>query len=78
MPKETYLGDGLYVADSGFEVTLRAPREGGDHYVVLDPYVLDAFIEFLERSRNLKFEITKLPKEEPSKGESHGNDDIPY
>ena len=48
--KEEYLGDGLYVsADAYGTITLRAPREAGDHYVVLEPEILDAFEEYIER-----------------------------
>lgn len=62
--KEISLGDGLYAYDSGFDIQLRAPRTSGDHWVGLDDHTLDAFLEFLESSRNLKIEVKKLPKEE--------------
>ncbi len=45
---ETYLGDGLYVSFDGFQIRLRAPRDGGDHEVYLDAAVLQAFLEFLD------------------------------
>ncbi len=35
--EETYLGDGLYASFDGWCVRLRAPREDGSHYVMLDP-----------------------------------------
>ena len=42
--EETYLGDGLYVSRDAYgTITLRAPRGEGDHYVVLEPNVLDTF-----------------------------------
>jgi hypothetical protein len=41
--KEVYLGDGLYASFDGFAFTLRAPRTGGDHWVALEPEVLEAF-----------------------------------
>lgn len=44
---ELFLGDGLYASFDGFSVTLRAPRERGDHYVVLEPSILRAFEEFI-------------------------------
>jgi hypothetical protein len=44
---ETYLGDGLYASFNGFEIILRAPREGGDHWVALEPRVLMAFMQFI-------------------------------
>lgn len=48
MPSETYLGDGLYASFDGFMITLRAPRENGDHFVCLEPCVLDAFMTYVQ------------------------------
>jgi hypothetical protein len=48
---ETYLGDGLYASTDGYAITLRAPREGGDHYVVLEPVVLQAFERYVRELR---------------------------
>ena len=48
--KEEYLGDGLYASFDGFMFTLRAPREHGDHWVVLEPGVMKAFDEYRERT----------------------------
>ncbi len=45
----TYLGDGLYASFDGYQIELRAPREHGDHYVALEPVVLDAFIAYVRR-----------------------------
>jgi hypothetical protein len=46
---ETYLGDGLYASWDGWQIRLRAPREGGDHEVFLeDGLTLRAFLEFLD------------------------------
>ena len=42
-PGETYLGDGLYASFDGWQFSLRAPRENGDHVVFLDPQTLVAF-----------------------------------
>ena len=39
MSDETYLGDGLYASFDGFSFVLRAPREGGNHWVALEPFV---------------------------------------
>jgi hypothetical protein len=47
MRKEEYLGDGLYVSFDGFAFTLRAPREYGDHYVVLEPFIIEEFNRFV-------------------------------
>jgi hypothetical protein len=46
--RETYIGDGLFASHDGFALTVRAPREHGDHYVVLEPFVLEAFLEFAQ------------------------------
>jgi hypothetical protein len=54
--REEYLGDGLYVSFDGWQVKLRAPREGGDHEVYLDQSTLKAFLQFLDA----------LPIERPS------------
>jgi hypothetical protein len=48
-PRETYLGDGLFASWDGWSIRLRAPRDGGDHEVYLEPgLTLDAFFEFLD------------------------------
>ena len=44
--KEIYLGDGLYASFDGFQIILRAPRGYEDHYVMLDPSVFDALMEY--------------------------------
>lgn len=41
--KETYLGDGLYASFDGWQFILRAPRAEGDHWVALEPEVLEQF-----------------------------------
>jgi hypothetical protein len=45
---EEYLGDGLYASFDGYQVRLRAPRDGGDHEVYLDAATLQAFMQFLD------------------------------
>lgn len=47
MEGERYLGDGLYASFDGFMITLRAPREGGDHWVGLEPDVFAALLKFV-------------------------------
>lgn len=49
---ETYLGAGLYVEFDGFGFTLRAPRAEGDHWVYLEPLVLQRFEDFIKQCRN--------------------------
>jgi hypothetical protein len=46
--EEVYLGDGLYASHDGFQIILRAPRMGGDHYVALEPQVYRALVSFVE------------------------------
>ena len=49
---ETYLGDGLYASFDGWMITLRAPRENGDHWVGLEPQVYAALLQFVEGIKN--------------------------
>jgi hypothetical protein len=44
--KETFLGDGLFASFDGFALTLRAPRQHGDHFVVFEPSVFKEFLQF--------------------------------
>jgi len=50
--EETYIGDGLYASFDGFQFYLRAPRATGDHFVALEPDVLDAFLAFVKRQES--------------------------
>ena len=45
---EAYLGDGLYASCDGWSITLRAPREHGDHFVALEPKVVAALVAFMK------------------------------
>lgn len=47
--EERYLGDGLYASFDGYQITLRAPRSDGDHWVALELGVYDALIAFAKR-----------------------------
>jgi hypothetical protein len=46
---ESYLGDGLYATFDGWQITLRAPRLDGDHWVGLEPETYTNLIRFAER-----------------------------
>lgn len=46
--KEEYLGDGLYASFDGEQICLRAPREGGDHYIYMEPSILRTFLAYVE------------------------------
>jgi hypothetical protein len=62
--EKTYLGDGLYAQDDGFQITLSTDRCGDEHFVCLDGPTLMAFIQFLQRSRSVNIKITKVESEE--------------
>jgi hypothetical protein len=51
MSVETYLGDGLYASFDGWMLTLKTSREDGEHWVGLEPEVLEALLQFVERLR---------------------------
>lgn len=70
--RETYLGDGLYASDDGFMVTLRAPRDGGDHWVGLEPEVIESLLRLLEKSRGLEITVKRKARQPSQKTE--GND----
>lgn len=63
--KHTYLGDGLYALDQGFQFEL-TPTPGGDgqQSVYLDDHVFKAFLDFAAHSRGLKITISRT---EPGK-----------
>lgn len=56
---ETYLGDGLYASFDGYHFILRAPRDGIDHWVGLEPAVLREFMVFVERTKSQLAEEAK-------------------
>jgi sialic acid synthase SpsE len=47
MSGEVYLHDGLYASFDGWQIILRAPREGGDHWIGLEPETMRALMRFL-------------------------------
>jgi len=52
--QETYLGDGLYASFDGWMITLRAPREDGEHWVGLEPEIFEALLRFVESIKKKK------------------------
>ena len=58
--RKTYLGDGLYAEYDNYQWILTAPRENGNHYVALEPQVLDAFLCFIEKCTGLKITISEI------------------
>ena len=47
--REEYLGDGVYASFDGYQIWLRTPRENGDHTIALEPEVLRALKEYVNR-----------------------------
>ena len=41
-----YIGDSVYAHFDGYQFWLRAPREGGDHEVALEPPVFDELLKY--------------------------------
>ena len=46
---ETYLHDGLHASFDGWQIVLRAPREGGDHWIGLEPETWRRLQEWIAR-----------------------------
>lgn len=47
--QEEHIGDGLYASFDGFQYRLRAPREGGDHFIYMEPFVLAEFLRYVKQ-----------------------------
>jgi hypothetical protein len=58
---EEYLGDGLYASFDGWQIVLRAQREGGDHWVALAPEVYRRLRAF---AVNSYAKVTRQPSAE--------------
>ena len=48
---ETYLGDGLYASFDGWQIWLRATREGIDHKVALDTETYASLVAYAQKLR---------------------------
>lgn len=59
MANKSYLGDGVYVHDEGYQIWLTTDQ--GE--IALEPEVLMAFIAYLERIRNVTIKVTQNPIE---------------
>ena len=57
---EVYIGDGCYASDNGYMFILRAPRENGDHWIGLEPEVIESFIRYIAKQRKLKITVDRL------------------
>ena len=49
LERETYLGDGIYASFDGWYIMLRALRDDGNYWVALEPQVLSAFIDYVDK-----------------------------
>ena len=56
---DVYLGDGLYASFDGYQFVLRAPRQDGDHWVALEPGVLQVFMAFVTEQAEQKVKEIK-------------------
>jgi hypothetical protein len=63
MDKEEYLGDGLYASFDVHAIKLRAPREGGDHFVYLEPDVFRELERYVKKCWSRKL-VSELPIKE--------------
>ena len=48
-----YIGDGVYVEFDGFGLKLWTQREGGEHWIYLEPSVYHALLAFVERIKEV-------------------------
>jgi len=48
MPKERYIGDGVYASFDGYQIWLKTPRNGGTHLIALEPAVFAQLIGFAQ------------------------------
>jgi len=49
MEKQEYLGDGVYAKWDGYQIELRANDPDSEDVIYIEPRVLDALVQFLER-----------------------------
>lgn len=48
---EVYLGDGLYVSNDGYHITLRMHRLWGDEWMTLNLEVYESLVDYVENLR---------------------------
>jgi hypothetical protein len=70
MSGETYLGDGLYVSYDGWMIKLRAPRDGENHWVGLEPEVLAEFLRYVDTLRKESLQEVGRRKDQAMRGQS--------
>lgn len=60
MSESSYLGDGLYAEDQGFQFRLFTTEGFARDQVFLDNSTVDAFFRFIEKSRGVKITVTEV------------------
>jgi hypothetical protein len=60
MPPERYIGDGVYASFDGFQIWLRAERDGRIHRIAIEPEVWTRLNTYVE---DVKAENKKLAAE---------------
>ena len=50
---ETYIGDGVHASFDGYQIWLRTEREGGDHYIALEPAVFERLLAYRDSLKAL-------------------------
>lgn len=63
MSARSYIGDGVYAEDEGFQIVLRTDRDGATHWIVLDDQVFDSLLRFVERVHKVKITVAARPTE---------------
>jgi hypothetical protein len=48
MNKETYLGDGVYAHYDGYQIWLRAERDGRSHEIAIDDHTYFALLRYVK------------------------------
>jgi hypothetical protein len=48
---QRYIGDSVYAEFDGNGIMLKTPRETGEHYIYLEPEVLQSLFELVEEIR---------------------------
>lgn len=48
MDKETYLGDGVYASFDGYQIWLRAERDGIQHRIAIESEVYDSLVAYVK------------------------------
>lgn len=56
----TYIGDGAYVRDHGFEICIYTSNGiSEENHVYLEPEAIESLIRFIEKQRGLKITIER-------------------